>query len=76
LWLVPLCLCTSVFITGFIRFRSPIDPFLVLLAASAVAAAQERLTQRRRRRVEEPAALAPVPSAPAMRDVPALSGQQ
>jgi 4-amino-4-deoxy-L-arabinose transferase-like glycosyltransferase len=33
LWLVPLCLLTSVFVTGFIRFRAPIDPFLVMLAA-------------------------------------------
>jgi 4-amino-4-deoxy-L-arabinose transferase-like glycosyltransferase len=37
LWLVPLCLLTTVFITGFIRFRAPIDPFLVMLAALAVA---------------------------------------
>jgi 4-amino-4-deoxy-L-arabinose transferase-like glycosyltransferase len=37
LWLVPLCLATSVFVSGFIRFRAPIDPFLVMLAALAVA---------------------------------------
>jgi 4-amino-4-deoxy-L-arabinose transferase-like glycosyltransferase len=36
LWLVPLCLATSVLVTGFIRFRAPLDPFLVLLAALAV----------------------------------------
>lgn len=37
LWVVPACLLTSVFVTGFIRFRAPIDPFLVLLAASGLA---------------------------------------
>jgi 4-amino-4-deoxy-L-arabinose transferase-like glycosyltransferase len=36
LWLIPVCLATSVFVTGFIRFRSPLDPFLVLLAALAI----------------------------------------
>lgn len=36
-WLVPLCLATSIFVTGFVRFRAPIDPFLVLLAALALA---------------------------------------
>ncbi|MFZ0041540.1 MAG: glycosyltransferase family 39 protein [Solirubrobacteraceae bacterium] len=35
LWLVPLCMATSVFVTGFIRFRAPIDPFLVMLIAIA-----------------------------------------
>ncbi len=77
LWLVPLCLLTSVFITGFIRFRSPIDPFLVLLAAAAVASAQERVARHRRpppaRRAPDPAA--PSPAAPVTR-VPALSGQK
>jgi hypothetical protein len=76
LWLVPLCLCTSVFITGFIRFRSPIDPFLVLLAACSAAAVQERLAGRRRRRVERPPAPVVAGSPPATREVPALSGQQ
>jgi 4-amino-4-deoxy-L-arabinose transferase-like glycosyltransferase len=33
LWLIPLCLATSILVTGFIRFRAPIDPFLVMLAA-------------------------------------------
>jgi 4-amino-4-deoxy-L-arabinose transferase-like glycosyltransferase len=37
LWLVPACLITSIFVTGFIRFRSPIDPFLVMLAALLIA---------------------------------------
>jgi 4-amino-4-deoxy-L-arabinose transferase-like glycosyltransferase len=35
LWLVPLCMATSVLVTGFIRFRAPIDPFLVMLIAVA-----------------------------------------
>ncbi len=35
LWLVPLCMATSVFVTGFIRFRAPIDPFLVMPIAVA-----------------------------------------
>jgi hypothetical protein len=74
LWLVPLCLVTSIFITGFIRFRSPIDPFLVLLAAAAVAAAQERFGARRRRRRRAPELV--VASPPPVRDVPALSGQK
>jgi 4-amino-4-deoxy-L-arabinose transferase-like glycosyltransferase len=43
LWLVPLSLATSVFVTGFIRFRSPIDPFLVMLAALALADVWEQL---------------------------------
>jgi 4-amino-4-deoxy-L-arabinose transferase-like glycosyltransferase len=42
LWLVPLCLATTIFVTGFIRFRASIDPFLVMLAALAVAALLER----------------------------------
>jgi 4-amino-4-deoxy-L-arabinose transferase-like glycosyltransferase len=48
LWLVPLCLLTSVFVSGFIRFRAPIDPFLVLLAAVFVADAHEPLSKRGR----------------------------
>jgi hypothetical protein len=76
LWLVPLCLATSVLITGFIRFRSPLDPFLAMLAALALASAHQRLIKRRRRRQdEEPAQPVVVPSAPAV-GVPALSGQQ
>jgi 4-amino-4-deoxy-L-arabinose transferase-like glycosyltransferase len=35
LWLVPLGMGTSVLVTGFIRFRAPIDPFLVMLVALA-----------------------------------------
>jgi hypothetical protein len=49
LWLVPVCLLPTLFITGFIRFRSPIDPFLVMLAALAVAALDDRLRRRRNR---------------------------
>jgi hypothetical protein len=36
LWLIPICLASSLFVTGFIRFRAPIDPFLVMLAALAI----------------------------------------
>jgi 4-amino-4-deoxy-L-arabinose transferase-like glycosyltransferase len=36
LWLIPICLATSLFVTGFIRFRAPIDPFLVMAAALAI----------------------------------------
>jgi hypothetical protein len=46
LWLVPLCLATSVFVTGFIRFRAPIDPFLVMLVALAFEDAFGRLWDR------------------------------
>jgi hypothetical protein len=53
LWLVPGCLLTSVLITGFIRFRSPIDPFLALLAALAVAAMLERAAIRRPRKLQQ-----------------------
>lgn len=48
LWLVPLCLATSVFVTGFIRFRAPIDPFLVMLAALAVADVMDQVTRAAR----------------------------
>jgi 4-amino-4-deoxy-L-arabinose transferase-like glycosyltransferase len=46
LWLVPVCLATTVFVTGFIRFRSPIDPFLAILAALPVAALLDRHSRR------------------------------
>jgi 4-amino-4-deoxy-L-arabinose transferase-like glycosyltransferase len=42
LWLIPICLGTTIFVTGFIRFRAGIDPFLVMLAALAVSALLER----------------------------------
>jgi 4-amino-4-deoxy-L-arabinose transferase-like glycosyltransferase len=42
MWLLPLCLASTIFVTGFIRFRSAIDPFLVMLAAQAIAAVLER----------------------------------
>lgn len=74
LWLVPLLLATSVFVTGFIRFRSPIDPFFVMLAALAVASVAERWERRRARRA------APAPDlsldSPVAGEVPALSGRQ
>lgn len=43
LWLFPLLLAATVLVTGFVRFRAPIDPFLAMLAALALA----RLGQRR-----------------------------
>ncbi len=70
LWLVPLCLATSVFVTGFIRFRSPIDPFLAMLAACALASGQEQLARWRRRGSEEPSVDADSPAG-----IPVLSGQ-
>jgi 4-amino-4-deoxy-L-arabinose transferase-like glycosyltransferase len=74
LWLVPLLLATSVFVTGFIRFRSPLDPFFVMLAALAVATVPERWQRWRARRAR------PVPDlrveSPVAGEVPALSGQQ
>jgi hypothetical protein len=72
LWLIPLCLATSVFVTGFIRFRSPLDPFLIMLAALSLATVYER-RPRRRTRQDAPEPPPPVQSAP---PVPALSGQQ
>lgn len=49
LWLVPACLAATVFVTGFIRFRSPIDPFVVMLAALLIADLLEPLSRHRRR---------------------------
>jgi len=46
MWLLAICLGSTIFVTGFIRFRSPIDPFLVLLAAQAIAAVLERRERR------------------------------
>ncbi len=42
IWLLVICLGSTILVTGFIRFRSPIDPFLVMLAALPVAALLER----------------------------------
>lgn len=44
LWLIPLCLFTTVFVTPFLRFRAPIDPFLVMLVALLFADWYETLT--------------------------------
>jgi 4-amino-4-deoxy-L-arabinose transferase-like glycosyltransferase len=49
LWLAPLLLASVVFGGSFIRYRAPIDPFLILLAALAVASALDRLGERARR---------------------------
>jgi 4-amino-4-deoxy-L-arabinose transferase-like glycosyltransferase len=48
LWLIPVLLATTVLVTGFIRFRAGIDPFLVMLAALALAALWERHYRRQR----------------------------
>lgn len=50
LWLVPLILATTLFVTSFIRFRMGIDPFLAMLAAVAVDAAVRRRPARAERR--------------------------
>lgn len=47
-WLAPLLLASVVVGGSFIRYRAPIDPFLVLLAALAVAAGVDRLSERAR----------------------------
>jgi 4-amino-4-deoxy-L-arabinose transferase-like glycosyltransferase len=49
LWLVPVCLAATLLVTGFIRFRAGIDPFLVMAAALALAALSERALPRSRR---------------------------
>jgi 4-amino-4-deoxy-L-arabinose transferase-like glycosyltransferase len=46
-WLVPVFLLTTLFVSGFIRFRAPIDPFLVLLAALFVVDVWETMFGRR-----------------------------
>ena len=48
LWLVPLLLASTLFVTSFIRFRSSIDPFLVLLASLALATLERPRWLRRR----------------------------
>ncbi|GAC1527639.1 MAG: hypothetical protein NVS2B6_15440 [Thermoleophilaceae bacterium] len=51
LWLIPLGMLSTVFVTGFIRFRAPVDPFLVMLAAVALDSLRART---RRTRVSRP----------------------
>lgn len=46
LWLVPALLATTVFVSSAVRFRAPVDPFLLLLGALALEALL--LTCRRR----------------------------
>jgi hypothetical protein len=48
LWLIPVLLATTIFVTGFIRFRAGIDPFLAVLAALALASLWERYFCRQR----------------------------
>jgi hypothetical protein len=57
MWLLVICLGSTIFVTGFIRFRSPIDPFLVMLAALPVAVLVERRARHgvRLRRSTRPA---------------------
>lgn len=67
LWLVPVCLASTVFVTSFIRFRSPIDPFLAMLAGVALAhlSASRRPAVKRSsdRRQQEGATAVSVPEA-------------
>jgi 4-amino-4-deoxy-L-arabinose transferase-like glycosyltransferase len=46
LWLVPALFLPAVLVNGLVRFRSPIDPFLIMLAALAVAALVDRYRRR------------------------------
>ena len=47
LWAIPVLLWAVVFVGGFLRYRTPVDAFLVLLAAAALAAGLDRLDARR-----------------------------
>jgi len=50
LWIAPALLLASVVpLLGPVRYRAPLDPFLVLLAGAAVAARRERRERRERR---------------------------
>ena len=52
LWAMPVILWLSVVvISGDVRYRLPIDPFVILLAAFGLGAAHDRLGHRRRRAV-------------------------
>jgi 4-amino-4-deoxy-L-arabinose transferase-like glycosyltransferase len=48
LWLVPLLMCTPLFIEANIRFRAPVEPFVLMLAGIALAAASQRTARFRR----------------------------
>lgn len=45
-WLVPLSLLTTLFVSGFIRFRAPIDPFLVMLSALLLVDVRDQFARR------------------------------
>jgi 4-amino-4-deoxy-L-arabinose transferase-like glycosyltransferase len=49
LWLVPVLFLPVVLIHAFIRFRAPIDAFLIMLAAIALVALGDRVRARARR---------------------------
>ena len=46
IWAVPLLLMSVVFVGGFIRYRAPVDPFLILLAAIGASTLRERWRAR------------------------------
>ena len=45
-WGVPALLMTVVFVGGFIRYRAPVDPFLIVLAAAGLVSLTERWRAR------------------------------
>jgi 4-amino-4-deoxy-L-arabinose transferase-like glycosyltransferase len=55
-WVVPLLMATTIFVSGWLRMRAPVDPFLVLLAALGVSLAFEKArgAARSRGRVAAP----------------------
>jgi 4-amino-4-deoxy-L-arabinose transferase-like glycosyltransferase len=42
-WLVPLSMVATVFVVGYLRFRAPVDPFVVMLAALGAVALIDRV---------------------------------
>jgi hypothetical protein len=55
-WAVPLLMATTIFVSGWLRMRAPVDPFVVLLAALGVSLAFEKArgAARSRGRVAAP----------------------
>jgi hypothetical protein len=62
LWLIPVALSSTLFVTSFMRFRAALDPFFVLLAAAALATAADAVAARRRARRERVVQAAPLPA--------------